>query len=199
MNQDLVMNLMTRRRALAISGKAVVGVGAGLAVVSLTGCPTAAQWEAIAIANIPTILQVVAGIVAIASNPAVPSSLEAEIVKVAAEVTKDLNTAKNLIAGYKSAPSASVLSQIDAALIDAQSNLGDLLSAFHVSDPVLMATIAASIGLAITTVIAIQATVPAPAGAPAVRLNLAKNNGASAIKQAFNFIVIKNYPSNVIA
>lgn len=185
-----------RRDFITKGGTALIFIAAS--GVAMEGCPTASQWVDIAIANLPTILQVVAGIVAIAGDPSVTPQLETEIKRIAGEVTKDLNTAKDLISQYKTKADATLLDKIDASLIDAQRNLGDLLKAFHVSNPALMATIAASIGLAITTVIAVQATVPAPAGAPAARRDLAKNNGSNAIRRAYNFIVAPNYPNAVI-
>jgi hypothetical protein len=186
---------MDRRKFM--TGAAVGAVG--VSVVGLEGCPSASQWFNIAIADLPTILQVVGGIVAIAENPAVVPELEAKLKQYAAEATKDLNTAKDLITQYKGTATDPILTKIDDALLDAQKNLGDLLAAFHVSDPTLMATVSAAVGLGITTIIAIQAAVPAPSTAPAARKDLARNNGANAIKRAYNFIVIKNYPNAVIA
>ena len=109
---------MENRRQFA--KRAALMVLAGGAPVALTGCPTLAQWEAIAIANIPAIIQVATAILAIAGDPSVPPDLEDIIRNTTTQIAADLNLAKTLIENYQAHPSGALLNQIDAALLDAQ-------------------------------------------------------------------------------
>jgi hypothetical protein len=176
-------------------GAAVGAVGAS--VVSLEGCG-ASTWIDMVLADLPTILSIITSILGIVMGGGVPAALVSEIQNIANQVTTALQTAKTLIAQYQAAPNATLLAKIDAALVDAQSNLGAILNIFHVSDPVLQATISASVGLAITVVLGIEALIPVPPAASDARKALQTHGGSEAIKQAYNFILSGKYPNAVL-
>lgn len=186
-----------RRKALSLI---LVGGGTGVITVGLTGCPqTASEWFTTVLADLPTILETIQGIITLAGASVVPPTLEAEIQKILNAAITDINLVQTLVSQYKTTPGATLLTQIDVALVDALNNLGTILSDFHVTDPILQSAISAALGLAITTILAIQGLVPAPTTATFARKSLGQNNGANVIKESFNFIVRKNYPKAVIA
>jgi hypothetical protein len=158
-----------------------------------------------ALADLPTILQIVTSILSIVSatqGGVVSASVLATVNKYGDEAKSDLQTAQTLITSYQAAASSAkpgILGQIDAALIASENNLNAILTAFHVSDTTLEATIAAALGSAITIVLAIQLLIPPPPAAPATRLAMAKpSDQSAAMKAAYNLIVGKNYPSAVV-
>lgn len=196
-----------RRDFMTKGSTALILVGSGLAITA-EGC-NATSWIDTALSDLPAVLQIItsiAGIIAAAQGGVVSGPLLAQINSISNQVQTDLNLAKTLITEYQSGKDANgvainkatVLGKIDATLVTIQDNLNAILQAFHVSDPILQSTIAASIGLAIATVLGIQALIPAPPAATAARLSIQKQNGANAIKEAFNVIVGKNYPSKVL-
>lgn len=171
---------------------------AGGAPAALTGCPTLAQWEAIVIANIPAIIQVVTGILTIAGDPSVPADLEDIIRNTTQQIAADLNLAKTYIQNYQAHPTPALLGQIDGVLLDAQTNINELLQAFHVDNQQLQATISAAIGLAIGAIVGLEALIPPPPVPSAMRAYLAYGSGQNAIKTSFNLIVQKHYQRNMI-
>ena len=184
----------TGRRGIMKGALAVI---AGASILGMEGC-NAQQWIDTALADLPTVIQVVGSIIAMAQGGALAAPVMAQLQNISGQATNDLNTAKDLITKFQANKDKTLLGQIDAALVAAQSDLNQILSAFHISDPTLQTTIAASVGLAITTVVGIQALLPPPPAAPTARLAMAKNNGSNAIKEAFNVIVSKNYPKAVL-
>jgi len=180
-------------------GKGILAGAAGASMLSLTGCPmTTAQWIDTVLSDLPAILSVTSEILSLAGASVVPPQLEVQIQNILNQVSMYLNLVKDLVNQYKTAPDSSILTKIDAALIDAQANLSSLLAIFHVSDQTLQATVSGLLGVAIATLFAIQALIPSPAGATTARKNMSQKNGANVIKESFNFIVAKNYPTHVI-
>ncbi|SRR6266566_3808993 len=194
---------LNRRQMFVLTAKGTLVAAAASTLPLIESCNTQ-QWVSIALADLPTLIQIITSILSITSvaKVGVDPSLLTDVNKYGAEVQKDLQLAQSLIMGYQSVASSAKpgnLAQIDAALAAALNNLNSILGAFHVSDQALEATIAASLGAAITMVLAIQALVPAPSAAPAVRVSLSNaQDQSSAMKAAFNLIVGKNYPSAVI-
>lgn len=176
-----------QRRDFLIAGSA----GVAASTLGLSGC-SASSWITIAINDLPTILQIVTTIISIVG--AASGSADAGAVTVATNAANqalaDLKEVELLIQGYQTAPSASVLAKIDAGLMDVQTNLAGLLTAFHISNPVLQATLAAAIGSALTILVALQALIPAPATSSALRVELhkaaASSNNALVLKRSFN-------------
>lgn len=186
--------MITRRE---FGKAAVTGSVAGVVMLG-SGCPSASQWEAIVLADLPAILQVITEIISIAHMGVVPPALTAQVAAWGAQITTDLNLVNTLVAQYKANADQTLLGKIDAALVDAQTNLSAILAAFHIENPTIQNTVAAAVGLVITTVIAIQALVPPPPGSSNERLNLHTGNGDAAIRQAFNLILAGHYPQAVI-
>lgn len=167
----------------------------------LAGC--SASWINAALADLPVITQValnIASIVAAAqgkgqSGPAVTSQTQ----NIAAQVKSDLTLVQSLISSYKSSTAAqkpALVQKISAALADVQTNLNAILTAVHVSDAALQATIAAAVGVAVTTIASIESLLPQPVPAPAsgaVRASAAaKPPSARQLKKQFNAIFAAN-------
>lgn len=160
-----------------------------------SACSTA--WINVAIQDLPILVQIVTSIFGIVGaaqgrgqvDPAVASQIQA----VANQVKADLQLVQSLVDSYKAADTATkpgILSKIDSALVAVQNNLNALLSASHVSNPALQATITASIGLAITTVLAIQSLMPS-AAVKGIKAQ-SKPMSAGQLRDSFNGIVASN-------
>ena len=183
----------SRRQFLSTVGTgAAVGAFAAAPLV-LEGCD-AQKWISIALSDLPVILQIAESIISIvgAASGQDTAADVAQAQNAAAQAKQALLTAQSLIQQYQASPTGDLLSKIDAALVAAQTNLSSVLSVLHIANPTLQATIAASIGSALTIVVALQALVPPPpTPAPAnVTLNRKalsnQNSNAVAIKVAFN-------------
>jgi len=175
------------------------------AALAFAGCST--SWIKIALADLPVITQValnIAGIVAAAQGKGQTGAATAtQIQNIANQVQSDLTLTQNLINTYQSAPAAGragVLAQISTALADAQSNLKSILVAVHVQNAALQSTIAAAVGIAVSTLASIETLIPQPAPAP--NAAAAKSPGvapaavpppsASQLKREFNAIFAAN-------
>lgn len=194
------MQKLDRRQMISLSAKGAAGVALVGTLPALEGCNTQ-QWIQIVLADLPTILQIVTSILGIvsAAGVAVDPGTLLKVNKVGAEVKTDLQLAQTLVTAYQATPTPTILAKIDAALTTALTGLQSILTAFHVKDGTLQATISAALGAAITIVLAIQALIPPPPQAPTSRVSLKNPKDQSAVmKAAFNDIVGTNYPSAVI-
>lgn len=197
---------MNRREWLSTGGKAALVSAAAVSAVGMEGC-NAEQWIQTALADLPTIVQIVTSILSIASaaQGGVPASVLAQVNAYSTEAKNALTTADSVIQSYKAAQASArpgLLGQIDSALVAAQTNLSNILSVFQVTDQTMQATVAAAVGSAITVILAIQALVPAPPSTSQHRHALqasAKKDGNYVIKSAYNLIVGKNYPQAVLS
>lgn len=192
-----------RRDWMTKTTKGAVAVAVIGTVPLMEGC-SADQWIATALADLPTILQIITsilGIVSAASGGVDPGSLIL-VNRLGAEAKTDLQLAQTLIASYKAAASSAkpgILTKIDAALGTALGSLDSILTAFHTSNTTLATTIAAALGSSITIILAIQALIPAPPAATAARASLHnEKNQSAAMKTAYNLLVAKNYPNAII-
>jgi hypothetical protein len=165
------------------------------AMLIVSGCST--SWVQVAVNDLPVLVQIatsILGIVAAAQGKgAVDPAVAAKVQIVAGQVKSDLELVQSLVAAYQSAAAADkpgLLSKVDSALSSVQSNLNALLAAAHVNNAALQATIAASVGLAITTVLAIQSLIPAPAAKGA--RSAVKPMNAKQLRSSFNSIVASN-------
>jgi hypothetical protein len=187
---------MIDRRAFA---KRAALAAIGGSTVVLAGCPTLAQWEAIVINDIPAIIQIISEIFSIAGDPSVSAELEAKVQQITNQVNADLNLINTLVLNYQARASTTLLSQIDAALTDVQTNLSALLLAFRVSNPSLMATISAVLGVAIAAVTGLEVLIPPPPSPSPTRVYLIYDGmGGNAIKMAYNQVVNIYYPTHMI-
>lgn len=103
----------------------------------------------------------VLSIVAVAQGHGQISASQAAAIQAAsAQATTDLQLIQDLVAQYKANPTASTLQKIQAAIADAQTNLEAILAAAHIKDPATQAAITAAVGLAMTTLLAIESLLP---------------------------------------
>lgn len=163
----------------------------------LAGCST--SWISAVLADLPVITQValnIASIVAAADGSQVNRAAAAQVQSIANQVKSDLTLVQNLITSYQSATAAerpSIVQKIDAALSDAQSNLNAILTAVHVDNAALQATIVAAVGVAVSTVASIKSLLPASASAATARAsNPVKPPSAKQLKKQFNAIFLAN-------
>jgi hypothetical protein len=155
----------------------LIGILCGTLAISTTtlgGC-NSTQVEADiqkVIALLPTAVQIagsIVNIVAAAEGNSAPSATVLATVKDASgQVQADLTLANSLVAQYQtdlaSAP-AGVLGQIDAAIADAQQNIGAILSAVHVANATVVAAVNSAIASVQTVILALIAVLPASAPA----------------------------------
>lgn len=179
-NPTLTRRSLIQRGALATAGVAALG----------TASCNAQAWIQTALNDLPTILQIVTSILSIvgAATGSADAAAIAVAQKAAADATAALKAAQGFIASYQASPSGGLLTEIDSALTAAQSNLGSILTALHISNPTLQATIGAAIGSALAVIVYIQSLVPPPPAAPVTRraIKASPSSNAAAIKAAYN-------------
>jgi len=176
--------------------KGILAVALSCCLV-LIGC--SAAWLQTAINDIPVVVQIVTSILQLVSaaqgKGADPVVIQ-QVANIGAEAQKDLALVQSLVTQYQAADANAkpgLLNEIDTAITTAQMNLNQILVAFHVGDPALQATIAGSVGLALSVLLEIQSLIPPPPNAPATRMAVSakalKPRTAKQIRQEFNFIV----------
>ncbi|SRR6266403_695784 len=164
----------------------------------VNGCVVKPEWVKTALDDLPVIIQVVTsviGMVAAAQSkgqaePAMVSQMQV----ISAQVQSDLKLLQSLVNDYQSADAAKkpgILSKADTLLATVQKNLSSLLAAFHVNDVALQTTITSSIGLALTTLLAIQSFLPASSSARRTTRPI-KPMSSRDLKAAINGIVNSN-------
>ena len=130
--------------------------------LTFEGCTT--DWITTAINDLPTIVSIIntaASIVAAALGAGGIAPAVAAIIATAAQAAQvALALLQQLIKDYQANPSASVLAQIKLTLLDVQAQLGQILTAAHIDNVVLRATITFVIGTAITVLTDILSLLP---------------------------------------
>ncbi len=168
------------------------------AALILAGCST--SWINAALADLPVITQAalnIASIVAAVDGSQVTPATVAQVQSIANQVKSDLTLVQNLVASYQSATAAqkpAVVQKINAALSDVQANLNAILTAAHVDNTALQATIVAAVGVAVSTVASIESLLPSPAVQTATVKAAAASKPPSAkqLKKQFNAIFLAN-------
>lgn len=183
------MERVTRRDAIRLAGVGVVTSSA----LAMEAC-NASQWIQTVIADLPTVIEIVVSIMNIigAATGKADAAAIAVAQKAAAEAKYDLDLALSLIRQYQANDkNTGRLGDINNYLTTAQSNLGSILTALHVTDPTYQAIVAAALGSAISVVTYIQALVPPPPTATPARAALKATvpGSVAAIKAAFNVSV----------
>lgn len=176
------------RRALIQRGALTGALAISASSLALEGC-NASQWIATALNDLPIILQIDESIISIvgAAKGGTDPNIIAQAEAAAAQAKQALTEAQAFIQQYQANATPGLLSQIDAALTTAQSQLGSILTVLHITNTQLQATLAAGIGSALTIVVAIQALVPPPPAASAKRVALhSASNQSASMKQAYN-------------
>lgn len=174
---------------------AKAGLATALALsLVVSGC--SAAWIQVAIDDVPVVLQIVTSIIGIvqaaqgSEDPAVVNAANA----AAAEAKADLQQLQLLVDDYKTAAAADkpgLVGKIDAALATAQKDLAGILVAFHVKNQNLQLTIATSVGLALSTLAAIEALIPAQTAQVSAKA-VAKPPKPAELKKQFNTVVRNN-------
>ena len=189
-------------------GKGILAVVLSATLI-LSGCP---PWYDVATNDIPIVLQIVTSILSIVAiaqgkGQADPAVI-AEIQSIAAQAQMDIKTVQSLISDYKTAAKADrpgVLGKIDAALSAAQKDLQGLLAALHIKDNTTQAEVVAGVGLALTTLQAIDSLLPPPP--PSTTMPTARTVKKTAphkprtpadLKTEYNAIVSADFPDAVI-
>jgi len=163
-----------------------------------------ASWIQTALNDLPVLINIatsILGIVGAAQGQSqIDPALAAQVQTIGAQVKADLQTVQSLVTSYQSAAASAkpgILTTIDVSLSAVQSNLGQLLTAFHVNSAALQATVSTALSLAMATVMAIESLVPpppspTPASQRAHAAGPVKPMTASQLRQTFNQIVSAN-------
>lgn len=207
-NADGSLAVMDRRRMLSLAGKAAAFGGIVATVPAMEGC-SANAWIQTALNDLPIIVQIITNILQIitAAGGNIPPVVLTQVSQWGTEVQTDLKNAQQFVSDYQTAAGSAkpgIIGKIQVALSTAQTDLGFILEAFHVTDTTLQATISAAIGSAITIVLAIETLIPAaPTPAPAAVTATAATqprpaDERAAMKESFNLIVGRHYPASII-
>lgn len=198
--------------AFAFYMACVLAIGTTGALVQ--GC-TASQVEADiqkVIADIPTALDIAQSIITIvgAYKGGSSAALTSQVSAIAGQVSSDMKLASTLLTQYEanlsSAP-VTVISELDSAVSDAQTNLGSILTACHVVDPATAESVGYAVAGVASVLLALESLLPASAAAqfPKVSANLralgtapgalhVKIESAHAVASTFNKKVKKFFP-----
>lgn len=184
--RNLLKSLTVGSIVLATSGPTLM----------VAGCST--SWITTAVDDIPTISNIVGSVLSIVAlgNPALSPELSALINAGLQAASAALVTVQSLISDYKTAPNASILTKIDAALTDVQTNLSSVLSAAHIKDAALQATISTGISLALTVLSTIQLLIPATVSSrksAALNVSVDRSQAKNAVPQKISVV-----PSNTL-
>jgi len=154
---------MNRRE---FTGHLVAGAALVATATAIEGCAVP-SWVNTAIADLPTILNIVTTVATIVADAVTGGALTPAIAAIIATATAAVNVAipviQQLIKDYQANPTAGIIENIKTALLDVQNQLGQILTAAHVLNATLRAVITTAMGLAIGVITAILSLLPAPA------------------------------------
>lgn len=138
-------------------------IAAVVAVPALftTGCSTSwiTEAEAIVTEAVPIATSIIQ-LVAILGNSTISQSDVNLITQYSGQVNADFNLVGTLLTGYNSANALTTEQKINAALADAQTNLNQILTATHITDPATVAKINAAVGIIQAEIQAAENLVP---------------------------------------
>jgi hypothetical protein len=164
----------------------------------VSGCSTG--WIQVALNDLPVVLQIVVNILAISDVAAIPQAQSA-----GAQAQTDLQLVQKLVNDYKAAPAGSqnaVLADLQKALEAANTDISAILSAVHIANPQKQTAITAAIGVALSTLLAIETLLPQPTPVPVTTARKAvapvKPPSPSDVRNAYNRAVKFAYPSATI-
>lgn len=171
----------TKKGALAFAMACFLAIAVTGGMVA--GCSTAQVQADIqkVIQEIPTAISIAESIITIVSaaqgKTAADPVLVAQATQIAGEVTADLKLASSILAQYQTglgtAP-ASVIAELDSAVASAQTNLGSILTALHISNTQMAEAIGFAVAGIQGVLLALESVIPAKAAAlfPRVSANL---------------------------
>lgn len=176
------MKLRKALLAVALSG-----------LLSLQGCST--SWINTAIKDVPIVTSIVTdvvSIVAVAQGNGEISAADLKLIQTAAtQATADLTLIQSLVKEYQTTPTTDTIDKIRTAIEDAQNNLQAILTAAHITNPTTSAAVTAAVGLALTTLLAIETLLPStPAHAQTAKA--AALPKPAELKKQFNAIMVKS-------
>lgn len=164
----------------------------------LSGCAVKAEWIKVALDDLPTIIQIITSVIgmvgAAQGKGQVDTAMVSQMQVISSQVQADIQLVQKLVNDYQTADAITkpgILNKIDSSLSMVQTNLSALLAAFHVNNAALQTTIASSLGLAITTILAIQSLLPASSSARKT-VRPVKPMSSVELKSTFNGIVNSN-------
>jgi hypothetical protein len=154
------------------------------------------KWVTASLSDLPITAQIANNIAnifstAIGEDPAVIAAVQTDGMQAAAALT----TAEQLVQEYQAASLQDrpiILRNIQAALLSGEQSLQQILAA-HIKDPVLAATTATAVGLALSTVQAIVTLLPAAEGVLETGPPT-KPLSPDELKKRYNAAVIVAYP-----
>jgi hypothetical protein len=170
--------------------KGLLAISLAFALV-VSGC-NVAQWITVAENDLPVILQIVVSILNIVDVRAVPAAQAAGV-----QAQTDLALAQQLVVQYKAGDKGTTLSEVNSALIAVNTDVAAILSAIHINNPAKQAAITAGIGVALSTLLAIESLIPVASGAKAAS-SAVKPPSARAVKNQFNSVIKLQYPQAVL-
>lgn len=127
----------------------------------LAGC--SAAWLGAVGALLPTLETLVSAAIAFVmalEGKTVPASVTAKIQQIGQDIAAEITNVQQLITVYKNAASTGTLSQIQAVFQAIVANLGNILSAFQVTDSATVGKFTQLVGLAVAAAQAILALIP---------------------------------------
>jgi hypothetical protein len=141
--------------------KAIALILIPVLAVSMVACSTSwiQQAEAIVTELTPVATNILQ-LVFLLENKTLTAADVATVQKISGQIGSDFRAVGTLLQQYQAANAQGTLAQINAALTDAQQNLGLILTATHISDPATVAKIQAIVGIAVSEVQSIQALIP---------------------------------------
>lgn len=178
--------------------------------VAMTQAGCSAAWIQTALNDLPILVQIAQSILGIVSaaqgKGQIDPAMATQVQTITGQVKDSLVLLQNLVNSYQSASASArsgILSQIDSALTAVQGNLNAIMSAFHINNPALQATISTAVGLSLSVLLAIQSLVPPPPSptpvAMAVRRTPVKPMSPKQVKAAFNqCLTVNGFPEFAI-
>lgn len=175
---------------------------ATLLLVFLVGCTSSWVAQAIAITDalLPAVTNIVALVAALQGQTVNPQDV-ALIQNVAQQAGADLQLVGQLLNQYNASPAAAqpgIVQKIVAALNDAQTNLGGIMTAVHITDAATQAKVAAVIGVVLSEVQAIAALLPTLQSGHMSVIPGAKPMSVKQFKSAFNTAMHRQTGNSVV-
>ena len=116
--------------------------------------------------DLPVIVQIVTNILQIADVAAIPQAKAA-----GAQAQAEL-LAQKIVAQYKAGTNGTTLQDVNSAFQVVNTDINAILSAVHIDNTAKQAAISAGIGVALSTLLAIESLIPALSGGQAAKVRL---------------------------
>lgn len=181
-----------KSRTLVICSRALLLASAFFAVVAICGCTGVTAWITQATQIVPiaaSMVTAVLSLIAALAGKTLSASEATSIASVVTAIQAGLGDIEKMVTAYQSAPSTTLLGQIEAGTQAVLGNINAFLTDVHVTDVATQAKIVAILTLVLNEVQSFASLLPVLKAGAGEQITITVPLSSKSAKEAFNAIL----------